>query len=439
MSDMSLHDWRAHFARARYTGTRLTTATRLLLDEARAGRTLELRDSYARFVHWTGEVAHHPERVEAKLLSDFFTEFARLASNLGRPPDDSDSLAALNAAIDVQKSNGLDVSALHLAKARYLRTFATESSMRLEALEQAVAAAPVGSTEWAEALESLSAYQIEISRYDEAIILAQRFTSLPDELQRPSFRCAAKLLEGSAVFTTFQDHPRAERLLEAACEYTAGGDNDPQLRRWLATAFHYLARVVDVRGDHAQALGLYLKGKAYLDSCPEDIEATVFVHLRLSEPLIASGALADARDHLDEASRLVRTSTNVSSSRLQLSLGHATLQAAHGDMRNAHQIAEQARRRARGVGFWRGELLCLGYLLALAVRRRRPIALAITAARIGRTALFGELRRNKLTKLIRSAPSMLKVVLSRMRNSPAKADKAVPVERCPCELHTQPR
>jgi hypothetical protein len=124
--------------------------------------------------------------------------------------------------------------------------------------------------------------------------------------------------------------------------------------------------------------------------------------------------------------------TNSASARLQVELGYAMLEAATGDPRRAVRAIEQIRRRARAVGFWRGALLCQGYLLALAIRLRAYWRLPVLAARLVGDAVRGELRRNSLPRLILRAPVMLPIALRRMSS---RTDSRERITACPCDLH----
>jgi tetratricopeptide (TPR) repeat protein len=286
---------------------------------------------------------------------------------------------------------------------------------------------------------TLAAYQIEISRYDDAVRTARAIErEIPADLYDRKYRCAALLPVGVALFSSFQDIARAQVVLQQAGEYADRAADDPQVTRWLATAYHFLARIAEVERRYRDAVDLYLVGQKYQNRCPEEVGADAFIHLRIAEPLIASAALDDAREHLEEARRLVRTGSNISSARLQVELGFATLAAAGGQFTDAEAVATEALRSAREVVFWRGELLCLGYLLVLAVRRRRPDKMLLVAVRILRTAVFGELRRNKLTRLLLRIPVVLPIAIRRMARRPRPGSTAQIVPTCPCALHRRP-
>jgi tetratricopeptide (TPR) repeat protein len=83
---------------------------------------------------------------------------------------------------------------------------------------------------------------------------------------------------------------------------------DPDIRRWVATAYHYLGRIAEVNRRYKTALSLYLQGQAIQDECPEELQALAFLHVRIAEPLTAVGLFEAARDHLNLALELFQLS-----------------------------------------------------------------------------------------------------------------------------------
>lgn len=429
--------WQTRFSRTRYDPRRWTAYTDYLVRRARSSTAEEIRDDYGSYVYWVGEISERPELVDAALLADFFAEFGRLAGNLGKPAGETDVEVALDKAIAIQRQVFGDVTGLHLAKAAFLGSQTTESPGRLEAIRQAVRDSPPGSDAWANAMVTLAVYHMEVSRYDDAVRTARELErGLPPDRYHEKFRCAALVREGMALFASFQDIERARRVLQEACTYADRAADDLQIARWVSTGFHYLGRIADVERRHRTALDLYLLGQKYQHMCPEEVEANAFTHLRIAEPLTAAGVRDHALDHLREASRLVKTASNIGSARLQVELGFATFAAAGGDLPSARAIADAALRSARAVGFWRGELLGLGYLLVLGVASRRVDKILVAVVRILRTALFGELRRNRLSRLLLRIPVVLPIAVRRMSRRGARAVAATErLSACPCPLH----
>ncbi|HZO69174.1 MAG TPA: hypothetical protein VFB74_29645 [Kribbellaceae bacterium] len=434
---LDVAQWQAKFAARASDAGRWTANVRNLIDRARREPADVTRDDYATYVFTINEIAARPGLLDAATLSGFFTEFGRLAANLGEPANDRRVGEALDQAITLQRHSGGDISELYLAKAAYLGSQATESRDRVQAINAAIDSSRPGSDDWATAVIALAAYQIEVSQYDEAIDTVDRIrAAMPTDRYRQKFRCACLVYEGMARFTSFQDIDRARQVLTEAIDYRNRA-NDLVIARWVATAYHFLARIAEVDRQLQTAVDLYLTGKQFQDLCPEDIGANAFIHLRIAEPLIAGGALRLAKDHLDEAYRLVKTGSNISSARLQVQLGYATLVAAEGDVRAAEDVAVKALHRSQEVAFWRGELLCLGYLLVLGVHRRRPDKIASAALRILRTAFIGELRRNGLLKLLARIPVILPIAVRRM--SRRSRGGTAPASRCDCPLHDRTR
>ncbi|MEV6637969.1 hypothetical protein AB0M54_45335 [Actinoplanes sp. NPDC051470] len=420
------------------TGSRdwWTNDVKGLIEAARTKKAAEIREEFPTYVFTVDEMAQRPGVVDADMLAAFFTEFGRLAANLGEPANDRQVAEGLERAIEVQRANHADITGLWLAKAAYLGSVEIESDERLDAIRTAVEGAPPGSEEWATAIVTLAGYQLEVSRYDDVIATVDRLrTGMPPERYRQKYRCASLVYQGMALFTSFQDVDRARAVLLEAREYEASAD-DLVIARWIATAYHFLARIAEVDRQFQTAVDLYLAGQAFQDRCPEEVGSNAFIHLRIAEPLIAAGALDPAAHHIAEAQRLVKAGSNISSAWLQVKLTEATLKAAEGDLRQAEGIASGALDAARRTAFWRGELLCLGYLLVLGVRRRRPDKILVAVLRIARTAVFGELRRNGLLKLLTRVPVIVPIAVRRMSRRPRGAGEAA--TRCPCALHDRP-
>jgi tetratricopeptide (TPR) repeat protein len=436
-TSLDIGQWQARFAARRFEADRWAVNVQDLIERARTTSAQQIRDDYATYVFTVGEIAAHPGMFDPDLMSDYFTEFGRLAANLGEPANDRGVARALDQAITLQRQLGGEIAGLCLAKAAYLGSREMESDDRLNAIHNAVDGSILGSETWANAIIALAEYQIEVSYYDDAIVTVNRLReTLPTDLFDQKFRCAALVYEGVARFTSFQDVGRARQVLTEACTFEARSD-DLAVARWVSTAYHYLARIAEIDRRFQEAVDLYLRGKDFHDRCPEEFGASAFIHLRIAEPLIAAGNLPAARDHLDEALRLVKTSSNISSARLQVQLGYATLKAANGDLGDAERIAIDALRSAQHTAFWRGELLCLGYLLVLGIRRRRIDKVMLVGFRILRTAIFGELRRNKLLKLLTRIPVILPIAVRRMSRRSTLANdptRSTSVE-CRCLLH----
>jgi tetratricopeptide (TPR) repeat protein len=230
---------------------------------------------------------------------------------------------------------------------------------------------------------------------------------------------------------------RGRACLRDACGYEQAGAADPGIRRWVATAYHYLGRIAEVGQKYASALSFYLRGQAIQEKRPGDLQALAFLHVRIAELLIAVGLFEAARDHLNLALELFQPSANHGSGRLQAELGFATLRAAQGQLDEALDAVEASRAQARDMGFWRGELLCLGYLLALNVRGRRVRPLPRLLIDKARTLRGGEPGRNNTFRLLTKLPVVLGVAIRRVSHR-ARTGKAgeEPMAACFCQLHS---
>ena len=431
--DDPVRRWQARIARRALSPERWVARTTQLIELTRHSHIAELAGQMGDYAFWIGFTARHPDAVIPSLLSQLVEQFARLTANLGRGQEhDGNVLRALDEAIALQLRLGAATTDLFLAKAAYLRAEHAESPTRLAALRAAVAHAKPGSSAWGDAMIAICWYRLDVSHYRSAIRAARAIRELGDR-----YACASLAWEGVARFTSLHNLDRAEGLLRQACRHEDRIDADPEIGQWVAMAYHYLARIAELRGHHRTSMELYLCGQRIAASNRESLHADTFEQLRIAELLMAAGLFTPARDHLDRAYALVRTFSDRSSARLQVDLGYATLQAATGDPRQAVRAIHHARRRARSVGFWRGELLCHGYLLALTIRLRAFRHLPGLAIGILASALGGELRRNSLPKLIARIPVLLRIAIRRMsgRRRTSRTPEAERLTACACDLH----
>jgi tetratricopeptide (TPR) repeat protein len=436
MTEATQPSWEQRFAAAR--GSEYWIAnTRLLMRDARTYRGEQLQRRLKHFAFWAEYSAKEPDSANNELLADFVDDFSRLAGNYGSLGE-ADIATALDHVIALRQRSGDSTTRLHLAKARYLATLSLEGAERESELQAAVESAATGTELWAEAILAYAWYYIDVSRYNQALrILRTLEAALPPPLFNQKYRCGALTMSGVALFTSFQDLRTAERYLHDACRYEEAGASDPEIRRWVATAYHYLGRIAEVGQDYQAALSLYLQGQAVQDQCPEELQALAFLHVRIAEPLIAVGLLEPARDHLNLALELFQLSANHSSGRLQAELGFAALSAAQGQLDDALDTVEASRVQARDMGFWRGELLCLGYLLALNLRGRRFRRIPRLLIDIVHTIRGGELGRNNTLRLLSKAPMVLGVAIRRMSHRVrAKKTGAEQMTACFCQLHS---
>lgn len=436
MTGAALPSWKQRFAAAR--GSEYWAAnTRMLMRDARTYRGEQLQRRLKNFAFWAEYSAKEPDSADAELLAEFVEDFSRLAGNYGALGE-ADISTALDHAIALRQRNGDSTTRLHLAKARYHATISLEDEEREFELRAAVESAAAGTELWAEAIMAFAWFYIDVSRYDRALrTLGTLENTLPRSLLDKKYRCGALTMTGVALFTSFQDLRKAERCLHDACAYEQADDFDPDVRRWVATAYHYLGRIAEVNKRYKTALSFYLQGQTIQDECPEELQALAFLHVRIAEPLTASGLCEAARVHLNLALELFQLSANHSSGRLQAELGFAALSAAQGQFNDALRTVEASRTQARDMGFWRGELLCLGYLLALNVKHRRLRQVPRLLLDILRTIRGGELGRNNALRLLSKAPVVLRIAIRRMSHRTRVGDSGMEsIDACFCPIHS---
>jgi tetratricopeptide (TPR) repeat protein len=428
--------WWSQRLQAARDGRFWVVQTRLKVRNAQTYRGRELQAKLRDFAYWCEQSVARPDLIDADVFAEFIDHFSRIAGNYGAV-EGVDVEGALNKVINMQEGQGRPTTRLWLAKARYRSMFSLEDTQRKVALDAALSGANVGTELWAEALLAYCWYLIDVSQYGRALrLLSQLKQELPTELFADRYRCGFHTMSGVALFTSFRDLRGARQHLLKACAYEEFGRSDQQIIRWVATAFHYLGRIAEVDKRYHEALAFYVYGEDIQEQCPEELQALAFLHLRLSEPLITLAAFDQAEHHLRLAVQYFADSAEHSSGRLQAQLGLATLSAAKGSTDDAVEAVEKIRQDARQIGFWRGELLCLGFQLSLCVRTRRFQRLPATAVHILKTMRGGELGRNNAAQLLLKIPVLLRIALRRMAYRP-DLEKVTPMSGgpCPCPLH----
>ncbi|MFI5877641.1 hypothetical protein ACIBAH_35535 [Streptomyces sp. NPDC051445] len=394
----------------------------------------ELRAESASFAnaleHWLALAAP----ADQAILADFLRALSWMAANFGEPEGSALGIA-LDRAIAAARDSGEQLVELQLAKATYISARAAEAHEREQALLDAIAAAEAGSHAWAQATLALSRYYVDASRYRAAAASLAAFrAALPDTHLPQYYMCGALVAEGVALVTSFRAPDRAESCLRQACAFK--NVEVAEVTQWVATAYHYRGRLAELRNDHAEALRLYSYGRSLPGRVPESIASDAFIDLRMVEPLVASGLYRAAHEHIVEAQRMFRLASNSSSGLQQCSIALASLASHQGRTAEAEQILQETLQDAREVGFWRGELLCLGYLMVLAVRLRRPAQACKHFWQIVRSIRAGELERNNPVLLAARIPSMAGYVKRRLMPSRHRSRQASTADACRCWLHS---
>lgn len=399
----------------------------------------DVNRTLADWIHWYHTYIAGSAATEPVQLADFTERFAQMIISAGGAEQIDGILAVLDGSIALSEASGGPVSSLYLAKASVLGMGISEDDERRGLYEQAVNAARPGEPEWMRAMLALARYKTDTSRYPEALALCE-------DLQRhltsatADFECGVLAEEGIARFTSFRKLKIARENLLHACEWEDRASENEAIARWVASAYHYRARLADIGGDHGTALDLYLRGAEFQRMCPQETYSTAFVHLRISEPLVAMGLFDDAQQHINEAQRGFGNCRNLASGDQQAQLGSATLAAARGDVARARHIMTGAIDSARERHYWRGELLGLGFLLALEVRGLRLGRASRVLWQVLRTLRGGELGRNGVVLVLTRIPLLLPVAVRRISRPRIRlgSQQDVPTlpDRCPCALHT---
>ncbi|MEU8578003.1 hypothetical protein [Streptomyces asoensis] len=421
----------------------LEATTAVYIRGSRAMSEDDVNRTLADWMHWYRVYTSDADAVDPQQLADFTERFAEMVIGVGGARQADDILAVLDSAIQHAGESGRQVGSLYMAKASVLGMGISESRERHELYLRAVAAATPGTPDWMRAMLALARYQTDISRYGDALALCREIRRhLRD--RTADFECGVLAEEGIARFTSFRHLRAAEESLVHACgrNWEDRAHEAQAVARWVASAYHYRARLADIGGDHARALELYLRGADFQRLCPQETYSTAFVHLRISEPLVSMALFDDAQQHLNEAQRGFGNCRNKASGDQQAQLGSATLAAARGDVTTARGLIEGALDEARAKHYWRGELLALGFLLALETRALRVGRVLRLCWEILLTVRRGELARNGTILILTRIPLLLPVAVRRMsrprmrlRNLRRSEPSRRRLDRCPCPLH----
>jgi hypothetical protein len=377
------------------------------------------------------------EHVDPELFAELVLQFAQLAATFGEPVENGQQVrAAIRAALDSYQDSPEMITRVQLALAAYHTTLGIETDERGRALTEAVAVSAGFPALNTQARLSALSYLVDISRYDQALDgLRDLDASIAGDETLGCFRIGILTLQGVALFTSFRDLEEAERCLERAAHLAAAAA-DPATAKWHGTSLHYLGRIAEVRRRPHTSMTWYLAGQRIQSEDRNDLVAEGFFYLRIAELLIGENLFDQAADHLRWSAQALRLGSNQSSAILQTEVGYATLAAAQGDYGYAAQILGQARTRARTIGFWRGELLILGYWLALEWRRRRMLAALRVAGAIVQTVPRGEFARNGIGRLLPRIPLVLPVAIRRMRTSRRRPGSPEAIRSCECPRHS---
>jgi tetratricopeptide (TPR) repeat protein len=415
--------WRRRLARDR-DRSYWRAGTEDLIAAMRSVPATDQRADLKNYANWMAVTAKRRPDVSGRLVAAFAGEFARVATTLGEAGDVG-VIVALDQAIELVRSVGRPTTKLHLAKAACYGSLVNEHAERDAALTEAVRSTRPGTARWADAMLARHQYYTNASQYKKAgEILTEVRKGLPADLVAARYECGLSMHEGYLKIVSMRDLAGAERDLAKALTFEAEAVEDVEFAMWVSMAHYHRGRIAELRGDHSGAVSGYLRAKAVRERWPRDPRTFAFYHLRIAESLIALGRLEFAKEHLDRSADLFRSCSDRGPGWLQCWLARASLEVAEGRYDVAVDTVDQARQQAREMGFHRGELLCLGYLVMLHVRHGRLLPAAATGLRVLHTGLHGELRRNGVSRLLRRLPTLIRILFSRTAGPRAAARAA---------------
>ncbi len=372
--------------------------------------------------------------VKPSVLANYLLELTRVMSNVAIESTDFDKF--FNIAAKFYESNKQPLTDLYIARSQYLgKVRDVESKERKEILELAVQSANTPE-ETVKALLALSSYYTDISEYNHSIEICYQCQDLVDnDPNLHKYKCKISTYLGVNYFTSFNDHSLAEKHLLAAFEMIEDYPNDLVINRVASTAYHYLGRLEETRGNLHKALSYYVTGQKHKEKCPIEFGSTAFYHLRMGELLTTARNFPQAYDHLLRSQELFRKVENRSSGWIQVNLAIAAYDSAQGKEAEALETIEKVIRDSEN--YVRGELLGLGYLLTFHVKHLNFLKIIPTLFRILRVSLSGkgELRRNNLLKLVTKLPLLVLLLLRRIRSKSALPYSQSETLNCICPIH----
>ncbi len=256
-------------------------------------------------------------------------------------------------------------------------------------------------------LLSCAVYYTEVSHYQKALQVCQECEQL---IQRHSQlqKYQPKLLTFLAMNYTplFKYQLAKSCLLQAKALLGVEGERPDVAENqeiWVSsmdTIHHYLGRIAEGEGHVQEAMRYYVEEYRYLQMFTQEPRSRLaFYHLRLSELLISSSLLEQARDHLLLSQEIFDAIQFSSSGRLQVSLAWAALSSKEGNYARAREFILAAREEARNKHFPRGELWCLVKLFWLEFSHAHLYRASVTFLQALGTWRHGELGRNERYRL----------------------------------------
>jgi tetratricopeptide (TPR) repeat protein len=419
------------------------TQTRCYIDSIRTQRSKIKRGEIENLVAWLRESVGDISIVDIDLFSEYITLFVQLVVNVGDQGDiqiQEDLDRAFDEAIEFFVKNKRSPVDLYLARDVHLSKSNNEIKDREVMLKNALSLSFISPGDRIRAMLTLAQYYTAISEYDlaESIFLqCQQF--LEEHPEEDMYRCRFLTLRGANYFSSSQNRKQAEMLLRQACQLIEQYPEELDVIRATSTAYHYLARLAEARGDLPESLRLHIIAKEYHERCPEELGATAFIHLRIGEILTHARAFDHARDHMLESHRLFRIMRDRGSGWAQVHLGFAMLEAAQGQHKIAEYNLMKAVQISRGCHYVPGEFLGLGLLLVSYTQSLRLIAAFLTLCSIAATIIRRELQEFGRYRLFSRFISQMSRTIRRITGVFHAKQRAAQnrLLHCPCPLHTR--
>jgi tetratricopeptide (TPR) repeat protein len=324
-------------------------------------------------------VAEHLTGIDYLLVAEFleFALDAAVMAGAGRSfTMNEDFLSAADRIIELLAEHGRPISDLLLAKARYHAVLDDRGKSRGEAIIQAIEVSTTVS-ESTRAMLTLAKYYIDHSKYRKARKVVRRCSEMlagseHQEIHQPD------LLVTTGISYFFTDINRSESYFTAALREGASYADEPDVQSAVATAYHYIGRILAARDEYKDALESYVTGQKY---SPQRLASTGWYHLRMADVLLDCNSLEDAFYHLEQARKIFEQGQVISSGNVVLGSTDSRYHVMIGQPDSANEILEKAAVRAREDRYPRGELICLIQLMRSRFRQKRYLSCLAAAKR----------------------------------------------------------
>jgi hypothetical protein len=369
------------------------------------------------------------------LVAEYVETYVMLLENFGKNYYDEEILEALNSVIHYYQTECESVVEFYLLKIRYIAGFDVENLNVETILNEYIQNVTYLSEDYFRLRLRIAQYYIDISEYDKCLVECAEIKKLMNQCMLPIvYEIELCTVIGVCYATTYRENDLAEKYLLEVVELSKSDMENKRVIRLLSTVYHYLGRVYEFRKQLTRSMEYFLLGAQYQFHSNLETLSEGFFHLRIAESLLSCKLYEQAYDHLQMCDSMLNISNHRGSAWTQLQVANALYEMTQGNYADAESILVRTLEFSKQNQFVRGQLLCLGYLLTLQLRRGYFWHIPKTVVNILLTAINGELKRNNIVKLFINLPRLIRFLFDRMTGSGEKAHIEDDL-KCMCPLH----